>query len=114
LKDVAGNENYLGNVEADWPVGTGDEISGLENKCDIIPYPNPNPRAIKYLQPDFGETEISVYDMSGRLMRKQQYNSQPGENNVDYDFDLAQGVYTVTMDSKSCKDAEKIIIDGRK
>jgi hypothetical protein len=114
LKDIAGNETYLGNVEADYPVGTGDNPSELENKCKITPYPNPNPRAIKYLQPDFGETEISIYDMSGRMMRKEQYNSQPGENNVTYDFDLAQGVYTVTMDSKSCKDAEKIIIDGRK
>ena len=37
LKDVAGNENYLGNVEADWPVGTGDEIKNSE----IAVYPNP-------------------------------------------------------------------------
>ncbi|MGC9373777.1 MAG: T9SS type A sorting domain-containing protein [Bacteroidales bacterium] len=37
LKDVAGNENYLGNVEADWPVGTGDEI----NNSGIRVYPNP-------------------------------------------------------------------------
>src|SRR6056297_75878 len=114
LKDVIGNESYLGNVEADYPVGTGDDPSELENKCKITPYPNPNPRAIKYYQPDFGETEISVYDMSGRMMKQDQYNSQPGENNVSYDFDLAQGVYTITMDSETCKDSEKIVVDGRK
>ena len=37
LKDVIGNENYLGNVEADWAVGTGDEI----NNNGILVFPNP-------------------------------------------------------------------------
>lgn len=37
LKDIAGNETYLGNVEADWAVGTGDEI----NNSGITVFPNP-------------------------------------------------------------------------
>jgi len=113
LKDIAGNENYLGNVEADHPVGI-DNPSDLEKACGLTPYPNPNPYGIKYFQSDFGQTEISVYDMSGRQLKQNVYNSSFGENNISYDFDFPQGVYVITMESETCKDSKKIIIDGRK
>ena len=114
LIDISGNITYLGNAQADYPVGIGEESSDLEKTCELTPYPNPNPFGIKYFQSDFGQTEISVYDMSGRQLRNDIYNSSFGENNIEYDFDLPQGVYIVNMKSETCKDSKKVIIDGRK
>ncbi len=112
VKDIAGNisEIKTAHLTINKPTGFGDNPSDLEKACGLTPYPNPNPHGIKFYQSDFGQTEISVSDMSGRKMRSNVYNSQPGENIIAYDFDLAQGIYVVTMDSKTCKDSYKFEI----
>ncbi len=100
-------------VKVNKPNGIGDEPSDLEKACGLTPYPNPNPYGIKYYQSDFGQTEISVYDMSGRKMKSKVYNSQPGENNIEYDFEdknSPAGLYFIKMEAEGCKDIKMVVI----
>jgi hypothetical protein len=114
LKDIAGNEKYLGNVQVDNPVGIETEPLDLENKCLTV-FPNPNPHTIRYTPSNSGKTEVSIYDISGREMMKNIYSDFSNQAEVQYNFsELSQGIYVVKVNSEVCQDSKKVIVDGRK
>ncbi|MBD3170383.1 MAG: T9SS type A sorting domain-containing protein, partial [candidate division Zixibacteria bacterium] len=96
--------------------------TGLSEDEDILPiefnlygnYPNPFNRStvIEYDLPASSNVELAVYDVSGRLVEKQDYGMQePGSNKVisyvasgDDGQDLASGIYFYKLQTVSgCK-----------
>lgn len=116
LKDVSGNENYLGNVYVDGGVGI-DEIKDTDRKIDLeMPNPiNPYGTNINIATKNPGSVKLDVIDMSGRLLEKRVFDTNYGDNSTYVEFNsLKPGVYLFkATDSKGNTDVEKIVVQNK-
>ncbi len=90
------------------------DISKVEKNFDYSIYPNPvkDNLKIKYNYDENQTLEISIYDITGKLVLKQYFNTLsniPTELNVDTKF-LNQGLYNINIKSTDINVFEKIIL----
>jgi hypothetical protein len=74
-----------------------------DNKHEISVYPNPfdgtelNLFSSEYI----GESQIKIYDTSGRIIREMQYNLTEGNNTIRFGNALAPGAYLLEIQDKT-------------
>ncbi|MEA1873162.1 MAG: T9SS type A sorting domain-containing protein, partial [Bacteroidota bacterium] len=76
-----------------------------DNKCEISVYPNPfDGSELNLLSSAYiGESQMNIYDTSGRLIRKMQYNLEKGRNAVRFENPLAPGAYLLKIQDNTSK-----------
>ncbi len=98
LKDVAGNETYLGNVEVDNSVGIEDEPSSLEKTLKAYPNPVLNDVYVNYNTNRPENMNVEIYDLSGRLIEIYNENLSAGEGKATFDLsELNTGMYLMNI-----------------
>jgi len=112
LKDVAGNERYLGNVELKIETGIED-IEGTNRGIDLE-MQNPITSSTPYMNvatTNPGTTKLEVYDVSGRKLEEKVFTTSYGDNIQKFNFsNLNAGMYYFKVtDSKGNVDTKKII-----
>ena len=89
----------------------GDEMSSIENRADIVVYPNPaNTLLNAHLQMnEQQQASITIYNIIGELVKKQ--NLQNGTSKIDVS-DLKSGtyLYRISIDDNEVKKDKLIII----
>ena len=90
------------------------ELSGQFAKFGLQVYPNPVYKEceIKYILPKKTNVYISMFDVAGRLIKKNVYKNQNAglyrkRFNV---IDLAQGVYFIRFNAEEYSEIKKIIL----
>jgi hypothetical protein len=88
--------------------GSSENFSMIYNSCEqdnsheISVYPNPfNGSEINVMSSDhIGESQIKIYDTSGRLIREMQYDLMEGNNTIRFGNQLAPGAYLIEIANK--------------
>ncbi|UCG51785.1 MAG: T9SS type A sorting domain-containing protein [Candidatus Latescibacterota bacterium] len=79
-------------------------------RCHPNPF-NPTTR-ITYVLPTQGRVELSIFDVTGRLVDRPIVDTQPaGEHAIEWDAgDLASGVYFCHLDTRGMTETRKLVL----
>lgn len=100
LKDIAGNETYLGNVEVDNPVGTGDDDF---LNSELIVYPNPAFQML-FIESEIKYSSIRLLNIEGKVINEIEFKT-----NLDIS-NLPKGFYIIEFHNNKAVQRKKIII----
>ncbi len=112
LRDVSGNENYLGSVYVDGGVG----IDGVKDAAQGIDLQIPNPLSptvatLKITTRSSGKVTFDVFDMQGRMLARKDLHAEPGENSPCVDFSaLPPGVYLFRATNTKGDSISKVVV----
>lgn len=113
--DVQGGQSqnlYIDNVNISGTVG----IHEFENSLGLSIYPNPtnSSSTIEFTSPKNSKVNITVYDVTGRVIEESYLNANAGVNSkylVNSSNSLKAGIYFVTLVIDNNKITKKLIIE---
>ncbi len=109
MKDLAGNITELQTTGFSW-VGV-DELFG-DSEVSIYPNPANNKLNVEFEANESTNVEISILDISGRIIYKQDYDVTIGHNNTKLDVsDISDGVYFLNISQGNSSLRYKVIIN---
>ncbi len=113
--DVDGGQSqnlYIDNINISGTVG----IREFENSLGLSIYPNPTNGAsvVEFTSPNNSKVNILVYDVTGRMVEKNELNANAGvtnKHNVNASGKLTPGIYFVSLTIDNNKVVKKLIIN---
>ncbi len=103
--------DYIGkNLKVIMHVYDGLSISHNPEHVEVVVFPNPFNDYVSFVPDTFGETEVNVYDLSGKLVFKKTSNINSLNSNIVWrPDDIPQGIYFYSIKSPKGTASGKII-----
>ncbi|HNP50114.1 MAG TPA: T9SS type A sorting domain-containing protein, partial [Bacteroidia bacterium] len=89
-------------------------MSASINSNEFLVYPNPATQLIniRFAAEQSVTTRVQLVDLTGRIVRNQEFTAVAGENLLTIDMnDLARGIYTLIVDSGNIQQQSRITLE---